>query len=106
MTETALGDESRLTGGHQFSRKRLRVNGLRRLARRRALLSDDDRTAPSQQEQQEKITAMFHESNTLPQKLWHAPTMHLRKFEPKFMKIGVLTAALQELTPRKLRDQD
>ena len=27
-------------------------------------------------------------------------------FEPKFMKIGVLTAALQELTPREKRDPD
>src|SRR5512147_1409461 len=27
-------------------------------------------------------------------------------FEPKFMKIGVLTAALQELTPRDKRDPD
>ena len=32
--------------------------------------------------------------------------MPIRKFEPKFMKIGVLTAALQELTPRKVRDKD
>lgn len=29
-----------------------------------------------------------------------------RSFEPQFMKIGVLTAALQELTPRDLRDED
>src|SRR5215211_2684953 len=29
-----------------------------------------------------------------------------RAFEPKFMKIGVLTAALQELTPREVRDPD
>ena len=29
-----------------------------------------------------------------------------RAFEPKFMKIGVLTAALQELTPREIRDPD
>ncbi len=29
-----------------------------------------------------------------------------RAFEPRFMKIGVLTAALQELTPRTVRDQD
>src|SRR5262244_2534059 len=27
-------------------------------------------------------------------------------FNPKFMKIGVLTAALQELTPREIRDAD
>jgi len=27
-------------------------------------------------------------------------------FEPKFMKVGVLTAALQELTPRDIRDAD
>jgi len=27
-------------------------------------------------------------------------------FEPKFMKVGVLTAALQELTPREIRDPD
>jgi sugar phosphate isomerase/epimerase len=32
--------------------------------------------------------------------------MLIRKFEPKFMKIGVLTAALQELTPREIRDND
>jgi sugar phosphate isomerase/epimerase len=29
-----------------------------------------------------------------------------RPFEPKFMKMSVLTAALQELTPRKVRDED
>jgi sugar phosphate isomerase/epimerase len=27
-------------------------------------------------------------------------------FDPKFMKVGVLTAALQELTPREIRDPD
>src|SRR5499427_10710757 len=32
--------------------------------------------------------------------------MRIRQFEPRFMKIGVLTAALQELTPRKVRDKD
>ncbi|MDF3065853.1 MAG: Xylose isomerase protein barrel [Polyangiaceae bacterium] len=32
--------------------------------------------------------------------------MNVRKFEPKFMKVGVLTAALQELTPRNVRDPD
>src|SRR5919109_5472633 len=32
--------------------------------------------------------------------------MSTRPFEPKFMRIGVLTAALQELTPRKVRDED
>ncbi len=30
----------------------------------------------------------------------------VRAFEPKTMKIGVLTAALQELTPREIRDPD
>ncbi len=30
----------------------------------------------------------------------------IKSFEPKFMKIGVLTAALQELTPREIRDPD
>ncbi len=30
----------------------------------------------------------------------------VQAFEPKFMKVGVLTAALQELTPRKVRDHD
>ena len=30
----------------------------------------------------------------------------VKAFEPKFMKVGVLTAALQELTPRKIRDPD
>src|ERR1044072_3921141 len=32
--------------------------------------------------------------------------MAIRSFEPKYMKIGVLTAALQELTPREVRDKD
>src|ERR1700754_5322030 len=32
--------------------------------------------------------------------------MQIRDFQPKFMKIGVLTAALQELTPREVRDKD
>ena len=32
--------------------------------------------------------------------------MPVAAFEPKFMKIGVLTAALQELTPREKRDKD
>src|SRR5215211_9092081 len=32
--------------------------------------------------------------------------MPVKQFEPKFMKIGVLTAALQELTPREKRDAD
>lgn len=32
--------------------------------------------------------------------------MNVRPFEPKFMRIGVLTAALQELTPREIRDPD
>lgn len=32
--------------------------------------------------------------------------MAIRSFEPKFMKVGVLTAALQELTPRAVRDSD
>jgi sugar phosphate isomerase/epimerase len=32
--------------------------------------------------------------------------MSISAFEPKYMKLGVLTAALQELTPRKLRDED
>ena len=32
--------------------------------------------------------------------------MAIQAFEPKFMKVGVLTAALQELTPREVRDPD
>ncbi|HLG55426.1 MAG TPA: TIM barrel protein [Vicinamibacterales bacterium] len=32
--------------------------------------------------------------------------MTITAFEPKFMKVGVLTAALQELTPREARDRD
>ncbi|WP_437570652.1 sugar phosphate isomerase/epimerase family protein [Sorangium sp. So ce542] len=32
--------------------------------------------------------------------------MAARAFEPKFMKMSVLTAALQELTPREVRDAD
>src|SRR5262245_9714066 len=35
-----------------------------------------------------------------------ARTMAITQFEPQFMKIGVLTAALQELTPREVRDSD
>jgi len=27
-------------------------------------------------------------------------------FSPKFMRVGILTAALQELTPREVRDAD
>ena len=30
----------------------------------------------------------------------------VRSFEPQFMKVGILTAALQELTPRDVRDAD
>src|SRR5262245_63498834 len=32
--------------------------------------------------------------------------MTVKPFQPQFMKIGVLTAALQELTPREVRDPD
>src|SRR5215813_4712324 len=32
--------------------------------------------------------------------------MSISQFEPQFMKISVLTAALQELTPREVRDPD
>jgi sugar phosphate isomerase/epimerase len=32
--------------------------------------------------------------------------MSIKPFEPKFMKISILTAALQELTPREVRDPD
>jgi sugar phosphate isomerase/epimerase len=32
--------------------------------------------------------------------------MEIRAFEPRFMKIGILTAAIQELTPREIRDRD
>src|SRR5262245_2111126 len=32
--------------------------------------------------------------------------MTIAPFDPKFMKVGVLTAALQELTPRAVRDGD
>jgi sugar phosphate isomerase/epimerase len=32
--------------------------------------------------------------------------MTITPFEPRFMKVGVLTAALQELTPRDVRDAD
>jgi sugar phosphate isomerase/epimerase len=31
---------------------------------------------------------------------------HMTRFEPKFMNVGILTAALQELTPRDRRDAD
>jgi sugar phosphate isomerase/epimerase len=32
--------------------------------------------------------------------------MSIRQFEPTFMPVGILTAALQELTPRSVRDAD
>ena len=32
--------------------------------------------------------------------------MPVRAFEPRFMKVGILSAALQELTPREVRDAD
>jgi sugar phosphate isomerase/epimerase len=32
--------------------------------------------------------------------------MQIKPFEPKYMKVGILTAALQELTPRDVRDPD
>ena len=32
--------------------------------------------------------------------------MSVSAFAPQFMKIGILTAALQELTPRQVRDAD
>jgi hypothetical protein len=32
--------------------------------------------------------------------------MSVTAFAPKFMQVGVLTAALQELTPREVRDAD
>src|SRR6267142_4250731 len=32
--------------------------------------------------------------------------MSIKSFDPQVMKIGVLTAALQELTPREIRDLD
>src|SRR5881628_2303600 len=32
--------------------------------------------------------------------------MPIKSFDPKFMEVGVLTAALQELTPRDIRDED
>ena len=34
------------------------------------------------------------------------PVMAIKAFAPKFMKVGVLTAALQELTAREVRDAD
>ena len=30
----------------------------------------------------------------------------MKAFQPQFMKVGILTAALQELTPREIRDPD
>src|SRR4249920_1221752 len=32
--------------------------------------------------------------------------MAIKAFDPKFMKVGILTAAFQELTPRYVRDPD
>src|SRR5499427_848413 len=46
--------------------------------------------------------------NTLPDQTGAAPAAgeSVRAFDPKCMKVGVLTAALQELTPRAVRDAD
>jgi sugar phosphate isomerase/epimerase len=41
-----------------------------------------------------------------PQSAGHNRGVPVRAFEPAFMKVGVLTAALQELTPRHVRDAD
>jgi hypothetical protein len=38
--------------------------------------------------------------------IFQGDPMSPRPFEPKFMKLSVLTAALQELAPRALRDRD
>src|SRR4029453_18519234 len=32
--------------------------------------------------------------------------MRIQPFDPKYMKVGILTAAIQELTPRAVRDGD
>src|ERR671928_2113615 len=32
--------------------------------------------------------------------------MRIQPFQPKYMKVGILTAAVQELTPREVRDKD
>src|SRR6266508_4479647 len=32
--------------------------------------------------------------------------MAIEAFEPKYMKLGILTAALQELTPRQVQNED
>jgi hypothetical protein len=32
--------------------------------------------------------------------------MSVVRFQPQHMKVGILTAALHELTPRKVRDAD
>src|ERR1043165_6391109 len=32
--------------------------------------------------------------------------MQIKPFDPKYMQVGILTAALQELTPREVRDPD
>jgi sugar phosphate isomerase/epimerase len=44
----------------------------------------------------------YYSPNSIPGDL----QMAIKQFEPQFMQIGVLTAALQELTPRELRDAD
>src|SRR5580765_2408166 len=41
-----------------------------------------------------------------PQAAEYNRAVPVRPFEPTFMKVGVLTAALQELTPRNVRDAD
>src|SRR5262249_31088138 len=38
--------------------------------------------------------------------IFQEPPMPVKPFKPQYMKIGVLTAALQELTPRSGRDPD
>src|SRR6476619_8039635 len=41
-----------------------------------------------------------------PQAAEYNRAVPVRPFEPQHMKVGVLTAALQELTPRTVRDAD
>lgn len=37
---------------------------------------------------------------------WYRTPVAVTPFRPRFMKVGILTAALQELTPRAVRDSD
>ena len=67
---------------------------------RRAAVRPGDRVHPAHR----RADAPSFSTTETPERKESAMTA--RSFEPKFMKMSVLTAALQELTPRRIRDED